>query len=292
MALEIKKANRSQVKNRVLLSGIAGSGKTMSSLFLAQGMVSDWTKICVIDTEKGSSNLYAHVGDFSVLELEPPFSPERYIEAITLAENEGFECIVIDSLSHEWDGGEGSIIDIHSKMQGNSFTNWSKLTPRHNNLINKILQSKAHIIATSRAKQEYVMNEESGKKKIDKVGMQSILRNGTEYEFTIVFNIDSQNLATATKDRTGLFKFGDGFKISPKTGKELMNWCSQGKETINENETDEKIKTICQKYPKNKGKEKLQDILKEAQKTYKELTSTEKLVIATQLESMLSSETA
>ena len=126
----IRKAQRQNAKMKLALQGPSGSGKTYSALQIASGMTS-WDKICVIDTENHSADLYSHLGPYNVLTLSKPFTPEKYVEAITECENMKMDVIIIDSLSHEWDG-DGGILETHSNMPGNSFTNWSKLTPRHN----------------------------------------------------------------------------------------------------------------------------------------------------------------
>ena len=111
--MELRKTNRSQAKIRLALQGPSGSGKTYSSLLIAYGLCKDWNKIAVIDTENKSADLYAHLGEYNVITLTAPFSPERYIEAIETCEQEGIEVIIIDSLSHEWEG-DGGILDTHS----------------------------------------------------------------------------------------------------------------------------------------------------------------------------------
>ncbi len=222
--MNLRKSNRAQAKIRCALQGPSGSGKTYSSLVLAHGLCKDWNKIAVIDTENHSADLYSHLGDYNVLTLSSPFTPERYIEAITVCENAGMEVIIIDSISHEWEG-DGGILDIHSNMVGNSFTNWSKLTPRHNALTQKILTSQKHIIATVRSKQEYVLSEKNGKNVPEKVGMKGVQRDGLEYDFTLVFEIDINHNATCTKDRTQLFSNKITFKIDESTGEKIINWC-------------------------------------------------------------------
>ena len=155
MQLNVKKLNlmnlntakRKQTKMQVAIQGASGHGKTFSSLLLAYGICKDFKRICVIDTEEGSSNLYAHLGEFNVITLKAPYTPEAYIEAIDSCMQNSIDVIVIDSLSHEWEG-EGGILDIHASMAGNSFTNWTKITPRHNALIQKIITSHCHVIAT------------------------------------------------------------------------------------------------------------------------------------------------
>jgi len=209
------------------LQGPSGSGKTMSALLIAYGLTNDWTKIAVIDTENRSSELYAHMGNFLVLHLNAPFSPERYTQAIQICEGSGIEVIIIDSTSHEWNG-QGGILEVHGNMVGNSFTNWSKLTPRHNSFINTILQSSSHIICTIRSKTEYVLSEKNGKQVPEKIGLMGIQREGLDFELTLVLEIDIKHHATATKDRTGLFMGKPEFTITAETGTEILNWCSSG----------------------------------------------------------------
>ena len=105
--MNIRKAERKQAKIRLALQGPSGSGKTYSSLLIARGLVDDWPKVVIIDTENFSADLYAHLGSFNVLSTTPPYSPEKYIEAITACIEAGMEVIIIDSISHEWDGQGG-----------------------------------------------------------------------------------------------------------------------------------------------------------------------------------------
>jgi hypothetical protein len=248
--MEIRKAQRKQAKIKLALQGPSGSGKTYSALLLAAGMT-EYSKIAVIDTENHSADLYAHLGDYSVLQLSQPFSPERYIEAIETCENAGMEVCITDSLSHCWDGS-GGILDIHGNMAGNSFTNWSKLTPRFNALIQKILQSNCHVICTMRTKTDYTMTEKNGKMIPEKVGLKAIQREGVDYEFAIVLDLDIKHFATASKDRTGLFMDKPSFVITPKTGERILNWCNAG------TSLDEVIKQVQQA----KDVVELRDLLK------------------------------
>ena len=227
--MQILKAQRTRAKARVGISGPSGSGKTYSALLFSYGLVGDWEKICVIDSEVGSSNNYAHLGEFNVLELSAPFSPDRYIEAIKAAESAGMEAIVIDSVSHEWDGKGGCLeINDHlanTKYKGNTWAAWSETTPRHQKFIEAIVGSKAHIIATSRSKTETTLVD--GKPK--KVGTKDIQRDGFEYEMTLMFNIDrDSHFAMAVKDRTSLFIDRDPFKLSIQTGEEFRKWLETG----------------------------------------------------------------
>jgi hypothetical protein len=222
--MKIRKSQRRKAKMKMALQGPSGSGKTYSSLVLAYGMCQDWSKITVIDTENNSSDLYSHLGDYNVLPLAAPFTPERYIQAIEVCEKAGSEVIIIDSITHEWE----NLLEFHSSLPGNSFTNWSKVTPRHKAFVQKILQSPAHVIATIRTKQDYVLSEKNGKQIPEKVGLKAVTRDGVDYEFTIVLDIDMKHNAASSKDRTGLFSDKPPFSISEETGKTIMEWCSQG----------------------------------------------------------------
>lgn len=223
--MNLRKSERKQAKIKLALQGSAGSGKTYSSLLLAKGLCNgDFSKVAVIDTENGSADLYSHLGDYNVLTLEEPFTPEKYISALEECEKADMEVIVIDSISHEWD----ELLDFHSKLAGNSFTNWAKVTPRQKAFVDKILQTKAHVIATLRTKQDYVLNQKDGKYVPEKVGLKSVQRDGVDYEFTLVFEVDIKHFAVASKDRTGLFAGKPDFKISEQTGREILVWCNGG----------------------------------------------------------------
>ena len=180
--MELKQSERKNSKIKLGLQGSSGSGKTYSALLVAYGITNDWNKIAIIDTENGSANLYAHLGDYKVLSLDVPFSPERYIEAIAMCEKSGIEVIIIDSISHCWE----NLLASHAAMLGNSFVNWNKITPRYNSFIQKILQSNCHVICTMRTKQDYNLIEKNGKMTPEKAGTKVIMREGINYEFTVV----------------------------------------------------------------------------------------------------------
>lgn len=225
--MELLKAERKQAVIKMGLQGVSGSGKTYSALLLAKGLVKDWNKVAVIDSENHSADLYAHLGEYNVLNITPPFPPAKYIEAISLCEEAGMEVIIVDSISHEWDGA-GGIIDLHSNMMGNSFTNWGKVTPMHNSFVNKILQSPCHIIATIRSKQDYVLTERNGKMVPEKVGLKGVTRDGMDYEFTILLELNQKHNASVSKDRTGLFSDKPEFVITEATGERINTWCLSG----------------------------------------------------------------
>lgn len=251
--MDLRKATRKQAKIKLAMEGVSGSGKTFSSLLLASG-ITDWSKIAVIDTENHSADLYAHLGEYNVLQLSKPFTPERYIKAIETCEQAEMEVVLIDSVSHEWEGS-GGILDMHGNMPGNSFTNWAKMTPRHNAFVQKMLESPCHIISTIRTKQDYVLTEKNGKMVPEKVGLKGITRDGFDYEFTVVFDLDIKHLAKASKDRTGLFMDKPEEVITPAHGKKILEWCNAGKslsqikQEITSAQSIDELRAILKMYP-------------------------------------------
>jgi hypothetical protein len=234
--MKLQTATRKRAKIKMALQSPSGSGKTYSSLLIAYGLTGNWENIAVIDTENHSAELYAHLGPYKVLSLSAPYSPERYTEAIDTCVKAGMEVVILDSITHEWE----NLIDFHASMAGNSFTNWAKVTPRHNAFVQKLLQTPIHVISTVRTKQDYVLNEKNGRMVPEKVGLKSVQRDGLEYEFTLVFDLDMKNSATASKDRTGLFVGKPAELLSAETGKLIQQWCNTG-EQIEVDEVSERI---------------------------------------------------
>lgn len=225
MAITFQKAKREQIWLKVLLAGPSGSGKTYSALRLASGIAKECnSRIAAIDTENGRIRYYANEFDFDDIQFEAPFTPENYIEAIDAAVDGGYKVLVIDSATHEWD----YCLDIHNKMPGNSYTNWGKITPRHDAFMEKMLQSPIHIISTVRGKDEYVLEEKNGKQTPKKVGLGYKQRDGIEYNYTCTFNIaQDTHIASVTKDNTHLFE--DKYDIlTERDGKALFDWANSG----------------------------------------------------------------
>lgn len=220
--MELRKSERSKAKIKMALQGSSGSGKTMSALLIAKGLTNgNLSKVAVIDSENGSADLYAHLGDYNIITLKS-FSPNDYVEAISVCENAGMECIIVDSASHCWN----YLLDYHASLPGNSFTNWQKINPMEKKFIDKILQCNAHVIATMRTKQDYVLTDKNGKMVPEKVGLKAIQRDGLDFEFTIVLDIDIKHNAVASKDRTQLFDNLPPFVITEATGKKVLDWCN------------------------------------------------------------------
>lgn len=219
--MKLHQARRTNVKIKLGIQGVAGSGKTKSALLISYGLVGDWTKIAVVDTENKSSELYSNLGPFNVLSLTAPFTPELFIQAVQTCIDAGMEVVIVDSISAEWQ----YMLQEHSNLPGNSYTNWSKLTPRHQNFVNSIIQADIHIICTLRCKQAYVLVEKNGKQVPEKVGLKPVQRDDVDYELSLVFQLSANHHATAVKDRTEVFADRPAFLITIDTGKSIKRWC-------------------------------------------------------------------
>jgi hypothetical protein len=230
--MEIRKAQRKKAKLRLGIAAPSGAGKTYSALLLAFGIGG---KVGVIDTEHGSADLYADLGDYDIIAIEAPYTVPKYLEAIKAFESAGYTTIIIDSLTHAW-AGDGGLLDKQGKIadsgKANGFAAWRTITPEHNALVESMLKSPCHIIATMRSKQEYVLEtNDRGKQTPKKIGLAPVQRDGMEYEFTIMFDIDMAHVASASKDRTSLFD-GRYFKVNKDTGIELLEWLESGEEVL------------------------------------------------------------
>lgn len=268
---KIMKAKREAIYTKVLLGGCSGSGKTFSALRMATGEVQELSgitgkeeRICYIDTENRRSCYYAKKFDFDILELDD-YSPEDYIDAIDDALDSDYKVIVIDTVSLEWE----FLLDIHSKMSGNSFTNYAKITPKHAKFLDKIMQSKAHFIICCRSKEKYVLEDQSGKMVPVKKGVELIQRTGIEYIMSVSLNIDMTTHAyTSMKDNTDLFEYG-GNCVTEKDGANIIKWANDGdldkKYTkLEKAKEDGKVKTSINEEDEIKG------ILDEKEKKLKE----------------------
>lgn len=234
-----QKATKKQARLRLAIIGTSGCGKTYTSLAFASFL---GKRVAVIDSERGSASKYAGIFDFDVLELDS-FGPDTYVKAMADAEAEGYDVIVIDSLSHAWMGKDGALerVDkVQSRQKtANSYTAWREVTPQHNALVDAILRSKAHVIATMRAKTEYVLEDDGrGKKVPRKVGLAPVQRDGMEYEFDVVADMDTSNQFVVTKSRcpelTDLVVRRPGKDVADK----LLAWLSDGAAVVEPKRVD------------------------------------------------------
>ena len=199
-----KKAVKQEAKLRLAIAGPSGSGKTYTALAIAQAFGGS---VAVVDTEHGSASKYADLFGFDVLEMEAPFHPDKFIHAITEAAAAGYTTIVLDSLSHAWNG-QGGLLELVEEAQkrmktSNSFAAWKDVTPIQNRFVEGIISAPIHVIATMRSKQEYVQekDERTGRTTVRKVGMAPIQRDGFEYEFDVFLDMDINNNAIVSKTR-------------------------------------------------------------------------------------------
>lgn len=260
--MAFQQATRQRAKLRLALAGLAGFGKTYSALLIAsilaellRSQLGRRGRIAVLDTEHESASLYAmtdeqreqyaclsgqdaiaflsreHAFDFATQPLDN-HSPRAYVDAIREAETEGFDIGIIDSLSHAWSGKNGALEqkDSIAARGGNSWTAWRDITPMHNALVDAMLSSRMHLMATLRQKMEYVQNTENGKTKIEKVGLASIQREGMEYEFTIFGDMEQGNAMRISKHRLpGVLSVGDVFERPGEAfARKIYGWLMSG----------------------------------------------------------------
>ncbi len=202
---QARQATKQQLKARVALDGPSGSGKTWSSLEWAT-VLADGGRILVVDTEHGSAALYADHFTFETIPWAPPYSPQELADTLKDAARGGYSVVVVDSLSHFWEG-EGGTLDLvdaaAQKAKGNTWAGWKTGTPALRYLIDVVLASPFHVLATMRSKTEWILEKDprTGKEKPVRVGMAPVMRAGVEYEFTLVADLDLEHRMMITKSR-------------------------------------------------------------------------------------------
>ena len=235
MAFRVKKAKREKIYVKVALMAPSGGGKTYGSLRLATGMAEEIkketgkdAKILMVNTEQKRGYYYANEFDYDIVDLEAPYEPEKFVDVIEFAKDEGYDILIIDSTSPEWEGS-GGCLEIQQKA-GGTYQAWGKVTPRHDRFIHAIADSPIHIIATMRGKDQYEMNtDDKGKKTVQKLGVGAKQRDGFEYEFTCTFLIDQKtSTAEAQKDNTHLFQNRGAVLLSEQDGRGLIKWANEG----------------------------------------------------------------
>jgi len=199
------KAVKAEAKARIAVTGPSGSGKTYSALLWATTLA-EGGKIAVIDTERDSAKLYADRFEFDSLTMSAPYHPNRLIEALKAAEAEGYACVVVDSLTHFYNG-QGGLLELVDQAgaaaKGNSFAGWKVATPIQQQMVDAILNFNGHIIATMRSKTEWTLekDERTGRTSPKKVGLAPQQRDGIEYEFTLVVEMDTDHRTIIGKTR-------------------------------------------------------------------------------------------
>lgn len=211
MTLNFSKATKAASHLRMALCGGPGAGKTWTSLAIATGL---GNMIALLDTEHGSARKYASDFDFDVCELES-FHPQHYIDGMVAAYNGGYDVLVIDSLSHAWAGKDGAL-ELVDQARGagnnNQFTAWRQVTPLQHQLIDTMLRLPMHLLVTMRTKVAYVVEpDDRGRQVPRKIGMAPIQREGCEYEFDVIGDLNNGTL-TITKSR---LHFLQGLVLEP-----------------------------------------------------------------------------
>lgn len=249
MGFQVKKAKREKIYVKVALMAPSGGGKTYGALRLATGMSAEIeketgkkAKILMANTEQKRGYYYANEFDYDIVDIEAPHEPEKYVDLIEFAVQEGYDILIIDSSSHEWEG-KGGCLDLQQKA-GGTYQAWSKVTPRHNKFINSIADSPIHIIATMRGKDQYEMtkDDKTGKATVQKLGVGAKQRDGFEYEFTCTFLIDQKtNTAEVQKDNTHIFESQGATLLTETHGQKLIQWANDGEgyTPVNRNEMPE-----------------------------------------------------
>lgn len=274
----LRKAKRHKLKVPILLMGASGSGKTVSSLLIAKGILNKmfpdledearWEKLAVIDTEHGRSEMYCdstigdtHIGSFNIYDLSKPYTAQRYVQAFNECKQAGCEVVIIDSITHAW-SGEGGILDKVNKF-GGQFQAWNKVKPDEQDFLKLFFDTDVHVIATARSKQGYeVTRSETGKVNIEKVGLRPDQKDGLDYEFAIVFQLYKDHSAESTKDNTN--SFTGRMVIDSKVGESIYEWAEQGVDL-----QAEKIKRFT---------ELLQNVRREAKKGPKATATLEEII--------------
>lgn len=258
-----KKAVREKIYTKIALMAPSGGGKTYTGLVLATGMANELSKvlgrparILMANTEGARGYYYANEFDYDIIDLEAPFNPEQFVEAIDYAVDEKYDILLMDSTSPEWEGA-GGCLELQQKA-GGTYQAWKTITPRHDRFINKLATSPIHIIGTMRGKDQYeIEKDDRGKTSIKKLGVGAKQRDGFEYEFTCTFTIDQKtHAAEAQKDNTHIFEDSPAMALTEKHGEEIIKWANESN-----------IDTVKQKFEAKKAEQDTEQGLAEAIKS-------------------------
>lgn len=277
----VQKAKRLKLKARIGLTGPTNCGKTYSGIKIAGGLLKaegyvidgkpDWSKLCVIDSERKRSLYYAGLkefGEFMFIDLTAPYSPQRYIDATKAALDAGAKVIMIDSISHAW-SGTGGVLDIvndrtsKSKTKNSYSDGWGGAeggTALQNKMIDFLMSIDAHLICTFRSKMESIMekDEGTGRTTIKRLGLKPVQRDDLEYEFDITLQFDKDTHIPEIVKNTVQFIDNSQISISPITeefGENLGKYLAQGidPEVIRQGQIDHAKKTIAQFIQENES---------------------------------------
>ena len=233
MKFKAVEAVREKIAVKVALMGASGSGKTYGAMKLATGMLDEMEKIdgkrgkiLLANTEGSRGRYYANEFKYDIVDLEPPYNPELFVDLINYAVDEKYSVLIIDSSSAEWEG-KGGCLELQQQL-GGKYQDWARISPRHDRFIDALALSPIHIIATMKGKDQYeVDKDERGRTAVKKLGVGAKQRDGFEYYFTTTFNIDvTSHMAKCEKDNTHIFE-NEGYTIlSEDFGKKIIKWAN------------------------------------------------------------------
>lgn len=226
--LNIAPVVRGQSKVILGIAGISGSGKTLTALYIARGLVSHAGEIGFLCSESGRGRLYDNAldGKFLIADLLPPFSPARYRQAIKEFQDAGVKVLIIDSVSHEWEG-EGGCDDIANQKVG-KMANWIGAKREHKAFMNTLLQAKMHIICCIRAREKTDFNDPN---KPVSLGIQPICEKNFMFELTASMLMENEGKNQRFLKMPNFLRkaFGDGNGyIGEAAGRAMLNWIEQG----------------------------------------------------------------
>ncbi|MGW3166945.1 ATP-binding protein [Streptomyces sp. NPDC001142] len=235
MTFTFTPATREQARARIALEGPSGAGKTYTALTLATAMGNN---IALIDTERGSASKYARGKsgqgfDFQTLQMHT-YDPRDLPKALAAAASARFDVVIVDSLSHFWMGTGGmlELVDAIGKRSGGggNFGGWKDAKPYERAMIDALLAYPGHVIVTLRTKSEWVVEEDprTRKKGVRKVGTKAEQREGLEYEFDIVGDLDQENTLVITKSRCQALSGSVINRPGPDMAATILEWLNDG----------------------------------------------------------------
>lgn len=238
MALEFHKAVRKASPMLVAVSGVSGSGKTLTALLLAAGIAGPGGRVGMLDTENGRGVMYADdslvmaalPNGYEIIQLDNPFSPARYVEVVEAAENAGINVLVIDSATHEWEG-LGGCAEIAEKNKLRGMPNWAMAKREHKRFMNHCLSSSMHIIFCLRAREQTKIVKIDGKETFVPQGIQPVAEKNFAFEMLIHFEIDKDShhayAAKVPRSLAGLFP--NARLLTKDDGVAIQKWNATGK---------------------------------------------------------------
>jgi hypothetical protein len=223
--IQIRKARREGARMVIGLAGISGSGKTYTAIKLAYGLAGgDGSKVGFLDTENRRGSLYADIvkEPFLIGDLYAPFSPQRYVDAIREFQAAGVEVLVIDSVSHEWEGTGGC--EEIAGSASNKVIGWANAKTQHKRFINVLLQSDMHVIACIRAREKIDFSDPKNPRPL---GIQPVCEKNFMFEMTASLMMrdggGTQDILKCPADLMPILGRGRGY-ITEKDGASLRQW--------------------------------------------------------------------